>query len=220
MTIADNVAQVRHAIAAACRACGRNPATVRLIAVTKSQGPAVLPELAEQGVHEFGENRIDHLAEMAQHAPAGSQFHHIGRIQSRQIPEIARWSSCVHGVTDADHARRLARACAALGRRMPIFIQVNTSGEATKAGGGGDALPPLLDAVRALPDLDLLGLMTMAPPVPEGADRSCIRATFAALRQLAHQHGLARLSMGMSDDFAEAIAEGATDIRIGTRLFV
>ena len=103
---------------------------------------------------------------------------------------------------------------------MPVFVQVNTSGETSKSGCEPVALPALLDALRTVSGLTILGLMTMAPPMPEGGDTALVRHAFARLRALAHQHGLTRLSMGMSGDFALAIAEGATDLRIGSRLFV
>jgi PLP dependent protein len=218
MQIRASLASVRAEITAACRGCGRNPDEIRLIAVTKSQSRDVLPDLAEAGVRDFGENRVDHLEIMAAGAPADARFHHIGRIQSRQIPDIARLAACVHGLCQLDHAQRLAQACAAVGKRMPVFIQVNASGEASKSGIEPGALPVLLDALRSLADLDVLGLMTMAPLL-EGGDEAIVRRCFARLRDLAHGHGLKRLSMGMSGDFSLAIAEGATDVRIGSRLF-
>lgn len=216
-TIATNVGLVRDEIAASCAAAGRDPATVRLIAVTKSVGPEALPYLAREGVFDYGENRIEHLAAMAASAPAGASFHHIGRIQGRQIPAIAAHAACVHGLDGADHARRLAASC--VGRRLPVFLQVNVSAEATKAGVAPEGLGPLLATVRALPALEAVGLMTMAPPPGEGVDDDAILACFARLRDLAREHGLQRLSMGMSGDFALAIRAGATDVRIGSRLF-
>ena len=216
-TIAANVEQVRAEIAAACSAVGRDPAAVRLIAVTKSVGSEALPVLAREGIHDYGENRIDHLAAMAAGAPDGARFHHIGRIQSRQITDIVAHAACIHGLAQADHAHLLAKACT--GRRLPVFIQVNVSGEASKAGVTAAMLAPLLDTVRALPTLEAVGLMTMAPPAGEGVDDDAIMACFSGLRDLARTQGLPRLSMGMSGDFALAIRAGATDVRIGARLF-
>ena len=123
----------------------------------------------------------------------------------------------MHGLAQADHARLLAKACT--NRRLSVFIQVNVSGEASKAGVTAAGLAPLLDAVRALPSLDVVGLMTMAPPAGEGVDDEQILACFTGLRDLARTHGLSRLSMGMSADFPLAIRAGATDVRIGGRLF-
>lgn len=219
MAIADNVAAVRAEIAAACTRAGRDPAGVRLIAVTKSQGPEVLPALAACGVLDVGENRLDHHQLMLSQAPAGLRIHAIGRVQGRQLPKLAPISACLHGLCDLDHIRRLGQAAAGLGRRLPVFLQVNTSGEAAKAGLTAEQLPAAIAAVAGQPALELLGLMTMAPEREEGASEADIRACFAGARRLAERHGLARLSMGMSQDFAWAIEEGATDVRIGTRLF-
>lgn len=216
-TVAAAVAQVRREIAQACTRVRRDPQEVRLIAVTKNQTPEVLPALVAAGIRDVGENRIEHqqlMVEAAQAAGLALDFHAIGRVQSRQLPKLAPLSACLHSLCEPDHVERLARAC--VGRQLPVFIQVNTSGETAKAGCTAETLPTLLAAVRAAPTLEAVGLMTMAP---EGADEALIRSTFARLRRLAGDHGLPRLSMGMSQDFAIAIEEGATDIRIGTRLF-
>src|SRR3954470_15049476 len=99
-TIRDNVAAVRAEIAAACARAGRDPSGVRLIAVTKSQGPEVLPALIAEGVRDFGENRVEDLTAMAAAAPAGSTFHHLGRLQSRQLADIVSHAVSVHGLCD------------------------------------------------------------------------------------------------------------------------
>ncbi len=217
--IAVRVAEVRARIRAACARSGRGPDAVRLIAVTKSQTPDVLPALAAAGVLDFGENRVEHLTLMHAAAPAGARFHAIGRIQSRQLPELAAHSACLHSLCDLDHARKLARLCADRAQRLPVFVQVNASGEASKGGVESAALPALLDAVRALPGLDLIGLMTMAPELGTVADEATVRRCFARVRELAAAADLPRLSMGMSGDFGIAVEEGATDVRVGTRLF-
>lgn len=213
--IAANVANVRREIAAACARAGRDTAGVRLIAVTKSQGPEVLAPLAAAGVRDVGENRIEHHEVL--HAAANGldlAFHAIGRVQGRQLAKLAPLSACLHSLCELDHVGRLARACA--GRRFPVFLQVNASGEAAKAGVAPEALTDLLAAVRAESSLESVGLMTMAP---EGAAETDLRRCFRRLRDLAETHGLPRLSMGMSQDFSVAIEEGATEVRIGTRLF-
>lgn len=214
--IAANVAAVRSGIAAACARAGRDPATVRLIAVTKAQGPEVLAPLAAAGVRDVGENRIEHHEAMRTAAVGlDLAFHAIGRVQGRQLAKLAPLSACLHSLCEIDHVARLARACA--GRRFPVFLQVNASGEEAKAGVAPEALPDLLAAVRTeAASLEPVGLMTMAP---EGAPEADLRTCFRRLRALAETHGLPRLSMGMSQDFITAIEEGSTDIRIGTRLF-
>jgi pyridoxal phosphate enzyme (YggS family) len=222
-SLAANVAAVRAEIAAACVRAGRDPAQVRLIAVTKEREPDVLPALLAAGVLDVGENRVEHHAMMRAAAPAGLRFHAIGRIQGRQLVKLAPISDCLHSLCDPGHVPRLAQAVAQRegGSSFPVFIQVNTSGETSKAGVVPADLPRLLDLVRAQPSLAVVGLMTMAPLDVEvtGDAIGRVRRCFADLRELTSRHGLPRLSMGMSQDFPIAIEEGATDVRIGTRLF-
>lgn len=216
-----NVSAVRAAIADACHRCGRDQAEVTLIAVTKNQGPEVLPLLAAAGITDVGENRCEHQQIMQAAAPPGLRFHAIGRVQGRQFPTLVTISDCLHSLADPGHVERLARACAALGRQLPVYVQVNTSGEASKAGLAPEALPAMLDRISKQASLQVLGLMTMAPiEDPQNQhDQDQIRRCFAALRELGQRHGLKGLSMGMSQDFPIAIAEGATVVRVGTRLF-
>jgi pyridoxal phosphate enzyme (YggS family) len=220
--IVANVAAVRAEIAAACARAHRPADAVTLVAVTKNQEPAVLPALAVAGVMDVGENRHEHQALMAAAAPAGMRFHAIGRVQGRQFPKLVPISHCLHSLADPDHVERLAKACLAAQRTLPVYVQVNTSGEAAKAGLTPALLPPMLDRLAAFPALAVQGLMTMAPieDPRDQQDRDVIRRCFAALRELAQRHGLAGLSMGMSQDFPIAIEEGATVVRIGTRLFL
>ncbi len=220
--IAENVAAVHDDIAAAARRAGRDPATINLVAVTKSQGPGVLPPLAECGVVDYGENRTAHLATMAAAAPTGSRFHYIGRVQGRQLSDVAEHCVALHSLCQQRHVPRLARACRERQRRMPVFLQINSAGEHQKAGADPQELEALLACCAEHDDaIAVLGLMCMAPDIRDsGQDTGPVRRCFAALRELAQAHGLSRLSMGMSTDFAIAIEEGATDIRVGSRLFV
>ncbi len=218
-SIADNLAVVRAEIASACARAGRDPGEVRLIAVTKEQGAEILPALAAAACVDFGENRVEHLRLMRAAAPGGARFHAIGRVQSRQLAAIAELADCLHSLHDVDHVAKLAHACAARGRRLPVFIQANVADDADKAGADPATLPIFIDRVRAHRELELVGLMTMAPLAEGAAAIDVARRTFAALRELARRHGLMRLSMGMSEDFAVAVEEGATDVRIGRRLF-
>lgn len=217
--IGANVAAVRQEIAEACRRSGRDPAGVTLVAVTKNQDPSVLPALRLAGIHDFGENRVEHLQEMARHGQPGDRWHYIGRIQGRQLAKIAPLAHALHSLCDPDHVDRLARPCIQAGRRLPVYIQVNTSGEAAKAGMVPQGLPALLAAVRAQPALEPVGLMTMAPELGSQADAAAVRDCFIHLRELAQANGLPGLSMGMSGDLAIAVEEGATVVRVGSRLF-
>lgn len=217
--IAANVAAVNAEIAAACQRCGRDPAAITLVAVTKNQDPEVLPALRAAGIRDFGENRCDHLAGMLPATVAGDRWHFIGRVQGRQLAKLAPQVAALHSLCETDHIGRLDRACAASGRRLPVLIQVNASGEAAKAGLAPAELGGFLAQVRAAANLEVAGLMTMAPDLRVGTDPGAVRACFATLRVLATAEGVGGLSMGMSGDFAVAIEEGATMVRIGSRLF-
>ncbi len=213
-----NVAQVRLAIATACQAVGRQVEDVRLVAVTKSQEPAVLAGLARLGIQDIGENRLEHLLAMRAVLPQGMRMHAIGRLQSRQIPKLVASTQALHSLCEVDHVAPLARALQEAGKPFEVFLQVNLSGEASKAGVDAEGLPPLLAACRTQ-GVPVAGLMTMAPQADHAQEDPRVRACFRACAALARQHGLQRLSMGMSGDFPVAIQEGATDIRVGTRLF-
>lgn len=220
--IARNLAEVRERIAAACRRAGRDPGSVDLVAVTKGQDPGALHELAAAGQLDFGENRLDHLRIMHAAAPAGARFHFLGRVQGRQLAKLVPLCRSLHSLASPDHVERLARACADLPAPFPVFVQVNTAGEPQKAGVMPAELPRMLDRLARHGDrLSALGLMCMAPDRDApGVDDDAIRRCFAELRELGRRHGLERLSMGMTKDFEIAVEEGATDVRVGTALFV
>jgi PLP dependent protein len=217
--IATRVAEVRAEIADACRQAGRDPDSVALVAVTKNQDPGVLPALRAAGVHDFGENRVDHLMHMHAYTQAGDRWHYIGRVQGRQLPQIAPVVQVLHSLCDPGHFDRLSRTCVEQGVCLPVYLQANTSGEAAKAGLRPEEVPGLVARLRALPGIDLIGLMCMAPELGEMADEFAVRACFAGLRTLATASSLPGLSMGMSGDFSIAVAEGATVVRVGSRLF-
>lgn len=210
--IASSLAEVRDRIEAAARRAGRDPASVTLVAVTKTKPLEDLLAAYEAGVRHFGENRVQEAEAKFPHLPADAVRHLIGPIQSNKANRAARVADAVHAVDSADIARRLARAAASEGRRLAVWVEVNTGGEETKAGVAPADVPALVAAVRALPELDLRGLMAIPPP-------GDTRPHFALLRGLAEGLGLAGLSMGMSDDFEAAIEEGATVVRVGTALF-
>jgi PLP dependent protein len=217
--IASAVTAVRNEITVACARVGRDPQGVRLIAVTKNQGSEVLAPLIAAGIHNIGENRLEHHREMHAAAKAGGlelAIHAIGRVQGRQLAKLAPLSACLHSLCEEEHILRLARACAGRSTLFPVFLQVNASGEAAKAGVNPDEIAIRLATIAQTGVLTAVGLMTMAE---EGVPEPRIRATFRRLSDLADAHGLPRRSMGMSQDFMIAVEEGATDIRIGTRLF-
>jgi pyridoxal phosphate enzyme (YggS family) len=220
--IAGNVAAIRQQVALTCQQCGRDTKNIRIIGVTKSQSPEVIMPLQANGICDLGENRLEHLETMRSAAPSETNFHFIGRIQGRQLAKIVPWCSTLHSLCDSDHIERLGRACAAAKRKMTVFLQVNAINDDAKAGVQPAEIAERLAHIRAHTHLQVVGLMTMAPLAAAGAqaDEHTVRGCFAAVRNLAQQHHLPRLSMGMSHDYLLAIQEGATDIRIGTRLFI
>lgn len=219
MNLCKQIDCVRQRIARYCHEAGRDPSEITLIAVTKSQDPAVLPMLRELGIRDFGENRVEHLQAMLAKTETGDRWHYIGRIQSRQLPKIAPYIACLHSLCDLSHAQRLYRLCCELQRRLPVFVQVNASGETTKAGIALRDVSVFLEQLRAYPTLEPVGLMTMAPELGVQADERTVRTCFSATRQAAAAAGLRYLSMGMSGDYHLAILEGATHLRLGSCLF-
>ena len=199
-------------IEAAARRAGRDPAAVALVAVTKTRPLEDLLAAYAAGVRHFGENRVQEAEEKFPQLPRDAVKHLVGPIQSNKTNRAARLADVLHAVDAADVARRLARAAANEGRRLAVYVEVNTGDEETKAGASPADAPALVEAVRGLPELDLLGLMAIPPP-------GDTRPHFVALRSLAASLGLSGLSMGMSDDFEAAIEEGATVVRVGTALF-
>ena len=210
--IAANLAAVTARIEAAARRAGRDPAAAPLLAVTKTKPLEDLLAAYEAGVRHFGENRVQEAEAKFPHLPADAVKHLVGPVQSNKANKAARLADVLHAVDSADIARRLARAAGNEGRRLAVYVEVNTGGEETKAGVAPAEVPALVADVRALPELDLRGLMAIPPP-------GDTRPHFAALRRLAESLGLSGLSMGMSDDFEAAVEEGSTVVRVGTALF-
>jgi pyridoxal phosphate enzyme (YggS family) len=185
---------------------------VTLVAVTKTRSLEDLLAAYAAGVRHFGENRVQEAEAKFPQLPRDAVKHLVGPIQSNKANKAARLADVLHAVDTAEIAHRLARAAGNEGRRLAIYVEVNTGGEETKAGVSPADAPALVEAVRALPELDLLGLMAIPPP-------GDTRPHFVALRGLAATVGVGGLSMGMSDDFEAAIEEGATVVRVGTALF-
>jgi len=196
----------------AARRAGRDPSSVTLVAITKTRPVEDLLAAWAAGVRHFGENRVQEAESKFPQLPRGAVKHLVGPIQSNKTNKAARLADVLHAVDSAEIARRLARAAGSEGRRLAIYVEVNTGGEETKAGISPAGAPALVEAVRALPELDLVGLMAIPPP-------GDTRPHFVALRGLAAALGVKGLSMGMSDDFEAAIEEGATVVRVGTALF-
>jgi pyridoxal phosphate enzyme (YggS family) len=220
--IVDNLQAVRARIAAAALHAGRDPATIGLLAVSKTFGADAVIAARAAGQQAFGENYVQEAVDkIAQVDDPGIEWHFIGPLQSNKTRPVAEHFHWVHSVSSLRIAQRLSdQRPAGLGP-LSICLQVNVSGEATKAGVSEAELPALAQAVAALPGLRLRGLMCIPAPA-DGMDAQ--RLPFARLAQMLRRlqvAGLAvdTLSMGMSDDLEAAIAEGATWVRVGTAIF-
>ncbi|MCL5059772.1 MAG: YggS family pyridoxal phosphate-dependent enzyme [Candidatus Thermoplasmatota archaeon] len=227
MTTADSAPAERlHAvqtrIADAAAEAGRDPAAVRLLAVSKTFGDAAVRALADAGQRAFGENYVrEALEKQAVLRDLPLEWHFIGPIQSNKTRAIAGHFSWVHSVDRLKIAERLSAQRPAGLPPLQACIEVNVSGEASKGGVAPAELPALAAAVAKLPGLQLRGLMAIPAPTPDVAAQ---RAAFRRVRELfddlrARGYALDTLSMGMSADLEAAILEGATIVRIGTALF-
>lgn len=221
-TIGFNMQAVRQRVADAARACGRDPAAVGLIAVSKTFGADAVAAAHACGQRVFGENYVQEAVDkIVALASLGLEWHFIGPIQSNKTRQIAENFAWVHSVDRAKIAERLSAARPDALAPLQVCIQINIGDENTKGGvAPADALA-LARAIAALPRLKLRGLMTIPPASDEPAQQ---RRYFAELRKLKEQLAMAgvaldTLSMGMSADLEAAIAEGATLVRVGTAIF-
>lgn len=222
--IRRSLAQVRERIGTAARKAGRDPAAIRIQAVTKTfPREAVMAAMAE-GLRILGENRVAEAEGKYRGLPGPWELHLIGHLQRNKARDAAAVFHWVQSIDKPETAQALQKACAAAGRTMEILLEVNTSGEEAKSGvRSPEELETLLDAVAPLEGLHVRGLMTVGPLTEE---ESRIRAAFRSLRLLFDGIGKRRalpgfdtLSMGMSGDYPIAVEEGATLVRIGTALF-
>jgi pyridoxal phosphate enzyme (YggS family) len=222
--LADRIASIRERIAAAALRAGRDPAAVRMMAVTKSFPQSTVEEALAAGLTLFGENRVAEAAAKYAGLANACELHLIGHLQRNKAAAAAGLFGCVQSIDKPETAEALARHSEARGRRMDVLIEYNTSGEASKSGVTDQVgLLLCLDSIRSLPALRLRGLMTVGPV---GGDTLEVRSAFRLLRRLFEEVRADRkpeafdtLSMGMSGDYETAVEEGATLVRLGTALF-
>lgn len=212
---------INEKIAAACQRAGRDFFEVTLVAVSKTVEPERIRQAIEAGVRVLGENRVQEAAtkmpELADLVVEHNvEWHLIGHLQSNKARRAVELFSTIQSVDSFKLAERLDNVAGELGKRLPVFIEVNLGGEAAKAGVEPDEVLPLCEQAGKLANLELKGLMAV-PPFLENAEE--VRPFFRRLRTLRDQAQLKELSMGMSHDFEIAIEEGATIVRIGTALF-
>ena len=212
--LTERLAAVRLRIERAAERARRDPSEVLLLAVTKIFPAAAIRDAYDLGLRDFGENYVQEFEGKAPEVAAlpGARFHLIGHLQSNKSSKAVELFQTIQTVDSARLARRLNES----GRPLDVMIEVKLSAEEAKSGVDPAQLPELIQAVRGCPNLNLLGLMTM-PPWSE--DPEAPRAIFRTLRELAGEHGLRGLSMGMSNDLETAIEEGSTCVRVGTALF-
>jgi hypothetical protein len=235
----DNLARVRENIANACQRAGREPAAVRLVAVTKYVSPTVLREVVAAGIPDIGESRVQQLVARARElGPSrldwpdqpeagpvqGPRWHMIGHLQRNKVKLLLPHARIVHSLDSVRLAEALDQQAEQLGAVVDAFIEVNLAGEVSKTGIQPEGAQALVEAVNTCRRIRLRGLMTMAPL---GPDAEAARPDFARLRELLERLRADRavpptcshLSMGMSQDYTVAVEEGATFVRIGSALF-
>lgn len=224
MNIHANLESVRRRIREAALAAGRDPQSVRLVAVSKTKPAPAVDEAARAGQRLFGENYVQEFVAKAAETAEPLEWHFIGALQTNKVKYIAGLPTMIHSVDRLSLAQEIDRRWGTLGKSCDILVQVNVSGEATKSGTTADGALSLVREIAALPNLRIRGLMTMPPffDDPEGA-----RPYFRELRLLSQAIAaagipgveMAELSMGMSGDFEAAIQEGATLVRVGSAVF-
>lgn len=240
--LAVKLDEVRERIAAACAKAKREPGEVTMIAVTKTAAPEQIREVLQLGVGDLGESRVQvlqqraaqvneffarqqaHGGASAENLPAKLRWHMIGHLQRNKIKPVLPLISMIHSVDSLRLAEELDAHAAKANRKLPVLMQVNASEEPQKSGVAVGAAVPLAEQIGTMDNLQIMGLMTMAPL--EG-DEKTVRQAFARTRELFEEikfekiggPHMRHLSMGMSNDFEHAIAEGATLLRIGTLLF-
>jgi hypothetical protein len=225
VTIADRLTGIRERIDAAARSAGRDPSSIRLVAVSKTFPMEAIREAYAAGQRDFGENRVQ---EVLQKITSGTdleiRWHLLGHLQTNKARKAAPAFAAIHSVDTVELLQKIDAAAAEAGRTPEVLIQVDLAGEATKFGASPENVPRLLEAAGSCRAARVAGLMTL-PPVPESPEDA--RPWFARLRGLRDEwlaagvpaSMLVELSMGMSADFEVAIQEGSTIVRVGTAIF-
>jgi pyridoxal phosphate enzyme (YggS family) len=221
MDLAENFSAIQERIHGACARAQRDVNSVMLLAVSKGMPPELVSAAVDLGQIFFGENKVQEAKAKIPQCPSRARWHMIGHLQSNKCRDAVQFFEMIHGVDSLALAEELNKWADKLGKTMPVLLEVN-SGEGTKFGFKADSVLEQLEALNALPRLEIHGLMTIAPWTPEPEQ---VRPAFRALRELKLRCDqklgapLPNLSMGMSGDFEVAIEEGATIVRIGTALF-
>lgn len=225
MSVAENIVRLRHQIADISFACGRDPKSVTLMAVTKTISPERIIEAIAAGLTLIGENKVQEIQAKRQAlATASPCIHLIGHLQSNKVRDVVDLVDCIESLDREKLARKLQSRLDCIDRTLDVYVQVNTSGKASQSGVAPAETMKLIREIVAMDRLRLKGLMTIGVHSPDEAlVRGCFRR-LVALQQQARDRFSDRasfdvLSMGMSGDFRLALAEGATLIRLGSAIF-
>jgi PLP dependent protein len=221
----DRLADVRRRIARAAGRAGRDPATVRLVAVSKTFPAALVRDAAAAGQIDFGENKVQEALQKIDATPdLGIRWHLIGHLQSNKARKAAERFDVIQSIDSPELLRRVDEAARAAGRQLEMLVQVDLAGEETKYGAEEAALPAIFEAAAAATNARTVGLMLLPPAFD---DPELVRPYFKALADVrgrlisfgVPRAMLVELSMGMSDDFEVAVEEGATIVRVGSAIF-
>lgn len=221
-SVASALSEIRTLIDEAALNAERDPASVRLVAVSKTHGAEAVAAAADAGQRLFGESRVQEARDKIPHCPPGLEWHFIGHLQRNKVRQALPLFSLFHSIDSGPLAAAIDRIAGETGAQVRGLIEVNISGEDTKHGFPPERLRSEFAALSGFRHLRILGLMTMAPYSDNPEDA---RPVFRALRELrdelqsSHETPLPELSMGMSGDFGPAIGEGSTLVRIGTAIF-
>jgi PLP dependent protein len=213
--MAARIGRIRERIARAAERAGRDPGTVRLIGAAKTMPAAVVRAAIAAGLTDIGENYVQEAEAVRAETEMAARWHLIGHLQRNKAARAASLFDVVQTVDRLSLGSALSRHAAALGKVLPILVEVNLGGEASKSGVAPAQLAELVGELRRQPALRVDGLMAIPPPGDEGE----ARRHFRRLRELRDDNELDDLSMGMSDDFELAVEEGATMVRVGRAIF-
>lgn len=222
--VVERLAKVQERMAGAARRAGRDPAAIILVAVSKTVPPERIKEGVAAGLTVLGENRVQEAQEKIRALGRLARWHLVGHLQTNKAKLAVQLFDLIHSLDSLRLARELDKHAGALGKRMPCLVEVNQGGELTKSGLSEGDLAAFLREAAPLPNIEILGLMSIPPFMENPED---VRPYFRQLRALRDQAAAAaipgirmeHLSMGMSHDFEVAIEEGATMVRIGTAIF-
>jgi len=222
--IKDNIKDVQNRVKLACKKAGRDPAEIRLVAVTIGVDPYRISEVFVHGINDIGENRVQEALNKQGFVVPGARWHLVGHLQTNKVKDALMIFDLIHSVDTAELALKIDKEARKIGKIAQVLVQVNTSGEAQKYGIRPEEASDLLKNLSGLSNVKVLGLMTVTPLAE---DPETVRPFLRGLREIFERIKseaipnieMRYLSMGMSQDFEAAIQEGANIVRIGTAIF-